>query len=433
MTTEKLYDIFKQYPVITTDSRKCAKDALFFALRGENFDGNKFALQALENGCKYAVVDDPSLEKNPSCIYVRDTLKALQQLALYHRKMFKIPVIGITGTNGKTTTKELTAAVLSSKFKVWYTKGNFNNHIGVPLTLLEMPENTEIAIIEMGANHKGEIDFLCNIALPNFGLITNVGKAHLEGFGSFEGVMETKSELYRFIEKNGIINFLNFDNSFLKTMMGEGKYLSYGASKIACIIGQNVKAEPFLEFEWCDKSVKTWHKVKTNLTGIYNFENALAAICIASHFKVPEQLINNALSEYIPQNHRSQLINTKHNKVIIDAYNANPDSMKVALYSFDKMENPHKVLIIGEMKELGKDSYKEHEVILEQIKTMNVDECFLTGDEFKHFQPLPENCKWFESANHISDYLKIYPLFDKLILIKGSRPNKLEVLLDCLQ
>jgi len=429
---QNLYNIFKQCSLVTTDSRKIEKDALFFALKGDNFDGNKFALSALENGCKYAVVDDVQLKDTSNCIYVPDTLKALQELAQHYRKTFKIPVIGITGSNGKTTTKELIASVLASKYKVWNTKGNFNNHIGVPLTLLSMPENTEIAIIEMGANHKGEIDFLCNIALPDFGLITNVGKAHLEGFGSFQGVMETKSELYRFIETNGSLCFMNIDNKFLKTMIKDCKYISYGSSETTFITGRNVKAEPYLEFEWSEIKSNTWNKVKTNLTGIYNFENALAAVCVATYFNVPNHLINNALSEYIPQNNRSQLIDTLHNKVLLDAYNANPDSMNVALHNFNEMNNLHKVLILGEMNELGNESYKEHETLMKHIKTMNIDMCFLTGNEFKSFQSYQDNCKWFETVNHLSDYLQKEPISDKLILIKGSRSNRLEILLDFL-
>ena len=432
MTIESLYQIFKQCTSVITDSRIKEKNALFFALKGENFDGNKFVSQALENGCKYAVVDDENLSDTPNCIYVPDTLKTLQELARHHRKTFKIPVIGITGTNGKTTTKELTAAVLASKYKIWNTQGNFNNHIGVPLTLLSMPENTEIAIIEMGASHKGEIDFLCNIALPDFGLITNVGKAHLEGFGSFEGVMETKSELYRYIKSNGSLCFLNTDNNYLKSLIKDCKYVGYGSSDTSLVTGRNVKSEPFLEFEWSEKESKIGNKVKTNLTGIYNFENALSAICIATYFNVPDHLINNALSEYTPHNNRSQLINTKYNKVLLDAYNANPDSMKVALQNFNKMPDIHKVLILGEMNELGLVSYQEHAILLEQINTMDFDDCFLIGNEFKSFQSFPKNIKWFESVGYLSAYLQKEPITDKLILIKGSRSNRLENLVEIL-
>ena len=427
MKIEQIYRYFKECSSVSTDSRNCQKNALFFALKGDNFDGNKFAIKALEMGCKYAIVDEPDLMKNKNIIHVEDTLKTLHELALYHRKTFKIPVIGITGSNGKTTTKELTAATLAQKYKVWFTKGNLNNHIGVPLTILNMPEDTEIAVIEMGANHKGEIDFLCNIALPDFGLITNVGKAHLEGFGSFEGVMKTKSELYHFIEQNGKLVFLNIDNNFLKSMLKNGKYEGYSSNKTAFVSGRYSKAEPFLEFEWKEKNLNAWNKVKTKITGIYNYENVLAAICIATYFNVPAQLINNALSEYTPRNNRSQLINTQQNKILLDAYNANPESMKASLQNFMNIELPHKVLIIGEMRELGKDSYREHEILLEQIKKMKKDECFLVGNEFKHFfQSLPQNCKWFESVEHLSEYLEKYPLIDKFILIKGSRNNKLE-------
>ena len=432
MQIDLLYTLYKQCKSVSTDSRKIIKNSMFFALKGGNFDGNKFAVQALKNGCKYAIIDEVSLKNEINCIYVEDVLTTLQKLAKHHRNMLKIPLIAITGTNGKTTTKELTAAVLSKKFKIWFTKGNFNNHIGVPLTLLNMPHDTEIAIIEMGANHIGEIDFLCNIALPNFGLITNVGKAHLEGFGSFENIMKTKAELYRFIETKGKLCFINSENKYLINMLKSGKCVRYGTKDDGLVKGRNVSAKPLLEFEWKKNNNENWNHVKTKLIGDYNYENALAAVCIATYFNVAEEHINYALSEYIPENNRSQQITTSKNRILLDAYNANPSSMSVALSNFERIDAKNKVLIIGGMQELGIDSQKEHDTLLEQIKTMNFDFCFLVGNEFENYKFDNQKFNWFEDVKHLSDYLQKQTISDKFILLKGSRSNELEKILEFL-
>ena len=432
MNINNLYTLYKQCRSISTDSRKIEKDDIFFALKGDSFDGNKYVLQALENGCKYAIIDDAKLKNNKNCIYVNDVLTTMQDLARHHRKKLNIPILAITGSNGKTTTKELTATVLSKKFKVWFTKGNLNNHIGVPLTLLNMPTDTEFAVIEMGASHINEIEFLCNIALPDYGLITNVGKAHLEGFGSFENIMKTKAELYRFIETNGKIIFINSCNSYLIEMLKNGKCVSYGVNDCDLVIGRNATAKPLLEFEWSKTNNENWNKVKTQLPGIYNYENAMAAVCIGTFFDISAEDINNALSEYLPQNNRSQLINTTKNRILLDAYNANPNSMKAALANFKEMEGKNKILIIGEMKELGEDSHKEHKLVLEQINSMTFDNCFLVGGEFESLKiDLPKYSR-FETVNHLSDYLQKNIISDKLIFLKGSRGNQLEKLLEFL-
>jgi len=429
MNINKLYSYYKLCSAISIDSRIINKNEMFFALKGDNFDGNQYALQALEKGCKYAVVDDENLKNNKNCLLVDNVEATLQELAKHHRKTLNIPTIAITGSNGKTTTKELTAAVLSKQYKTWFTKGNLNNHIGVPLTLLSMPDNTEIAIIEMGANHIGEIDFLCNIALPDFGIITNVGKAHLEGFGTFENIMKTKAELYRFIEKFGKFSFFNSDNNYLKNMLKKGQFVSYGTDRNDFVFGRNIIAKPFLEFEWSKKENPKWNKVKTQLTGAYNFENAMAAVCIGTYFNVTSEKIKNALSEYIPQNNRSQLIYSAKNKILLDAYNANPASMKVAIDNFNEIEGKNKVLIIGEMKELGKESRKEHELLLELINAINFDKCFLIGKEFQSLTFEYPKYIWFETIIQLSDHLKKNLLSEKFIFIKGSRGNQLEKIL----
>ena len=431
MEIKHLYDIFKQCNSVTTDSRNCKRDAMFFALKGDNFDGNKYAVQALNDGCKYAVVDDASLAGISDSIFiVDDVLTALQQLASYHRQTLNAKIIGITGTNGKTTTKELISSVLSKKYKVWFTQGNLNNHIGVPLTLLSMPTDTEIGVIEMGANHIGEIDFLCRIAQPDLGMITNVGKAHLEGFGSFEGVMEAKAELYKYLNRKQSPTFININNNYLIKMFGDGKSISYGTSSDTYITGQNAQASPNLEFEWKRNKSETWEHTKTKLTGIYNFENALAAVCIGAYFDVADVDINNALSEYTPVNNRSQLISTNRNKVFMDAYNANPDSMNAALRNFGAIDFPKKIVILGGMKELGKDSYKEHENLLKQIVEINVVSCYLVGNEFTPFLSEYKHYNWFESTTQLCEYLSQNPVDDALILVKGSRSNKLETVLE---
>jgi len=338
MNINSIYALFLKHPLITTDSRNCLKGSLFFALKGASFNGNLFAKDAIQKGCSYAFVDEKEFADDENIFYVPDSLKALQQLAKKHRETLGIPVIGITGSNGKTTTKELIASVLQQKYRVLYTQGNLNNHIGVPLTLLKLTENDELAVIEMGANHQGEIKELVNIALPDYGLITNIGKAHLEGFGSFEGVIKTKGELYDFLREHRKKVFINQDNEILRSISARLDKITYGTNDTYCVKGEILNSEPFLSINW------NKHIIHTNLIGGYNFENVLAAIAVGSYFGIPDDKIVKALEAYIPQNNRSQFKETGKNRLIIDAYNANPTSMKAALFNFFQMSFPNKMV-----------------------------------------------------------------------------------------
>ena len=427
MEISELYKLFLEHRVITTDSRDCPKDSIFFALKGESFNGNAFAAAALEKGCAYAVVDR-QVGNNPRLILVDDVLTTLQQLANYHRMTFNIPVIGITGTNGKTTTKELVSAVLRRKFNVLCTQGNFNNHIGVPLTLLGIKKEHEMAIIEMGANHPGEIEFLCNIANPTHGLITNVGKAHLEGFGSFEGVIKTKSELYRHLEKNHGTIFVNPDNSFLMSALDNthARIVLY-SSLIAMMEGGEM-----LNYKW------SRGEVKTHLCGDYNFENLIAAITVGMHFMVNEVDIHQAISEYVPTNNRSQITNTATNKLIIDTYNANPTSMTASINNFNNMEcKNYKIAILGDMLELGAESIAEHRTIVEKLRTSHINRIILIGPEFgKALSMGPEdytkikNIDYFATREELEQQLQRAAITNATILIKGSHGIALEKLVE---
>ncbi len=425
MDIKKLYDIYLSHPFVTTDTRSCKPGTIFFALKGENFDGNNFVEEALEKGCEFAISDREDIfPKNGKVIHVENTLKTLQDLANYHRRQLKTPVIGITGTNGKTTTKELMAAVLSSKYNVLFTQGNLNNHIGVPLTLLQLRPEHEYAIIEMGANHQGEIKFLAEIAEPDFGIITNVGKAHLEGFGSFEGVIRTKGELYDFLRKTGGTVFINHENPYLNAIATDLKKVFYGKTNGSVVWGETVSSFPFLTFKW--HLADNVYDVKSQLVGDYNLENALAAIAIGNYFSVGAHGICKALEEYLPQNNRSQFKDTGKNKLIIDAYNANPTSMTAALENFSKMEISPKMLILGDMKELGAQSKEEHQKIITQIEQFNFDRVFLCGSEFSSFSVKHSDTHQFETKEDIIQYLKTAKIAGYNILIKGSRGMQLE-------
>ncbi|MGQ1890256.1 UDP-N-acetylmuramoyl-tripeptide--D-alanyl-D-alanine ligase [Thermophagus sp. OGC60D27] len=427
----RLYEIFLECGQVTTDTRKMTPGTIYFALKGERFDGNTFAKEALKAGCRLAVVDDEKLRDEEGCFWVPDVLTTLQKLARYHRQKLDIPVIGITGSNGKTTTKELIAAVLKKKYDVWYTQGNLNNHIGVPLTLLSMPPRTQIAIVEMGANHMDEISELCGIALPNHGLITNVGKAHLEGFGSFEGVKKAKGELYEFLKKNGGEIFINVDNDVLLSMVGHYPWIGYGTGKDAVVRAENVSATPMLSFDLFTSRV-TGLRIETQLVGLYNRDNVLAAASLGHYFGIEEELVKEALESYIPGNNRSQYIRTQRNQVILDAYNANPTSMRAALVNFRLMEHARKVLIIGGMKELGEESVSEHQALISEIMRLNFVECFFTGNEFAGILPADNRFKWFSDTNLLKEALQKKPISDALILVKGSRANQLERIVEFL-
>lgn len=426
--TEQLYQIFLQHPVVSTDSRKIAPGSIFFALKGENFDGNRFAASALEAGAAFVVVDDPQMATHEKFLLVDDVLTALQQLAAFHRKQLALPVLAITGTNGKTTTKELVAAVLAEKFNVEFTRGNLNNHIGVPLTLLSFTKETQFGVVEMGANHPGEIDFLCRLATPNFGIITNVGKAHLEGFGSFEGVIQTKSELYRHLEKNGGKIFLNSDNPYLRAVVGEKlEKIKYGQTEGAWLRGETVQSPPFLHARiWFPKGVLYFN---TRLVGHYNLENVLAAACVGHYFGIDPLKIKKAVENYRPSNNRSQLTQAGNNQVILDAYNANPTSMQAALTNFSQIVHPQKAVILGDMLELGESSAEEHQRIVNLLQTQPPARVFLVGNHFAATSH-PENFKPFPSADLLAEYLQENPLQNCLILIKGSRGIRLEKLME---
>lgn len=424
MNISELYNLYTKYPAVTTDTRKCIPNSIFFALKGENFNGNHYAEVALEQGCAYAVVDEwDETKPNPKIIVVNDVLKTLQELANYHRRKLKITIIGITGSNGKTTTKELVATILSKRFNVAFTQGNYNNHLGVPLTLLSITRNHEIGVIEMGANHPGEIKELCEIAEPNIGLITNIGKAHIEGFGSVENVIKTKCELYDFIrEKEGKV-FVNKDNPILFNKSDEMDRILYGRDNPELFVSGTLSAEtPFLFFDW--NFFEHPHKVKTHLVGEYNLDNALAAAAIGKYFGINGQLISDALEKYQPMNNRSQFERTASNDLIIDSYNANPTSMKVSLEFFVKIPSSlPKVVILGDMKELGEISTDEHKMLIEFVSKQNLDKIYLVGSIFHEISKSLNTNKSilvFENIDQLNEKLKAEPISGHYILLKGS-------------
>lgn len=429
MTIKEIYKLFLLHPNVITDSRKIEKDCLFFALKGENFNGNLFAGEALKKGAAYAIVDENEFHQGEKTILVDDVLATLQHLAKHHRKKLGIPILGITGSNGKTTTKELIAAVLSVKYRVIFTRGNLNNHIGVPLTLLQMDATTEIGVVEMGANHPGEIAELCAIADPDFGIITNVGRAHLEGFGSFEAIKNTKAGLYRHLKRKGGTVFYNSDNPVLSGLAADIKNkISYG-EKDADLTGQPVLAPPYIHVK--ANFPQGVFNLNSQLTGQYNFENILAAVCIGNFLKVDPTDIQDALQKYIPQNNRSQLIEKGTLKIVLDAYNANPVSMKASIESFVSMFPSPRFLILGDMFELGSFSGEEHSAIVHQIKKHPFEEVFLVGPLFaeaaKGF-----SFKTFGDSGEICRHLTQNPVSEGAFLIKGSRGIQLEKVLEVL-
>jgi len=430
----QLYNIFLQHPIITTDSRNCPANSIFFALKGENFNANTFALSALEKGCAFAVVDEKEFALDDRFILVDNVLETLQQLAHFHRKQTNIPVLGITGTNGKTTTKELITAVLKEKFKVLSTQGNLNNHIGVPLTLLQLLPEHQLAIIEMGANHPGEIDQLCQIAAPDYGLITNVGKAHLEGFGSFEGVMRTKGELYNYVFRHGKNIFIDKNNNFLREMAANAGFstneriVEYGLNvpgrEPAAISGEILENSVFLKMK-CHTPEGSF-MIETRLIGSYNAENILAAVAVGFFFGVENSAIQRGIENYNPQNNRSQLTVTQKNKLIVDAYNANPSSMSAAIQNFAQMEGEPKALIIGDMLELGEQSEEEHRNIIRLLQQKGFKNVLLVGPQF---QKVNDSYLSFQNVEELIKYLESSPLEGQNILLKGSRGIHLEKVL----
>lgn len=429
MEIDRLYQQFRQYPTVTTDTRNIPVNSIFFALKGERFNGNAFAEDALSKGAAYAVIDQPEYATSDRMILVDDVLHCLQQLANYHRRQLKLPILAITGTNGKTTTKELISAVLAKRYKVHFTQGNLNNHIGVPLTLLAMTPETEIGIVEMGANHPGEIKLLCEIADPDYGMVTNMGKAHLEGFGSFEGVIKTKSEMYDYLRGKKAKCFINADNPLLLKQAGHLEQITYGKTEGCFLTGELATTEYYLVVRALFP--KGWLYLKSKLIGDYNFENLLAAACIGKYFDVDPLQIQKALDEYTPSNNRSQLIRSPKNTVIMDAYNANPTSMMMALNNFVSIDNDQKCLILGDMLELGEVSEAEHQKIVDYIQSNNFSEVMLVGPCFKKTIATHEKKK-FDNVELLFDHLQTYPLENKLILVKGSRGIRLEKILELL-
>ena len=436
---EELYEVYSRFPLISTDSRKVQANSLFFALKGDNFDGNRFANKALEDGAAVAVVSDASVqlpEFEGRYVVVEDTLKALQALAHFHRRQFHCPVIAITGSNGKTTTKELCAAVLSANYQCHFTQGNFNNHIGVPLTLLAMPKTTDIAIIEMGANHQGEIAELCRIAEPTHGLITNVGKAHLEGFGGFEGVKKGKGELYRYLAASHGLVFVNANEAHLTEMAEPNeRKVFYKKSDLMSLQHRPLEVQlledtPFLKVAFLNKEGKTTI-VQTQLTGQYNFPNLITAIALGKYFKVPTEKIREAVENYIPKNNRSQLIERGPHTYIMDAYNANPSSMASALASFAALDDDRKkVVVLGDMFELGAYSQKEHQSVVEQATQYGFSGVLTIGEHFKAASSQNDRAEWFEDLASLNKGLQQHLTEAAIVLLKGSRGMRLEKLLE---
>jgi UDP-N-acetylmuramoyl-tripeptide--D-alanyl-D-alanine ligase len=415
MKISDLYKLFLKYPKVSTDSRKKNKNCIFFSLSGPNFNGNKFAIKALKNGASYAIVSDKNYALNNKYIVVENTLETLQDLAKFHRKKLKIPFIAITGTNGKTTSKELIYKCLQKKLSTGYTKGNLNNHIGVPLTILTITKEHEIAVIEMGANHPGEIKKLCEITQPNYGVITNIGLAHLEGFKSLEGVQRAKKELYDYIKlSNGSI-FINNEDKFLNTISTDIKRISYGTS--GDFSGNIESSNPFININYKNS------KIKSNLSGNYQFYNIMLSICIAEYFKIKKNDIIKAISEYTPSNNRSQIIKTTNNKILLDAYNANPSSMTAAINSFASDEISNKVLIIGDMFELGDHSTEEHKKIIDLTIRTKIKSFFI-GSNFKNHNTKNS----YETIEKFIETIKEKPITDCFIFMKGSRGIALEKL-----
>lgn len=418
MNVEKLYHLFKQHPNICTDSRKIKKTSIFFALKGENFNGNVFAEKAINEGCAFAVIDEQQYAINEKCILVNDVLSTLQELAKHHRNQLKIPIIGITGSNGKTTSKELINAVLNTEKQCYATKGNLNNHIGVPLSVLEINFKDEIAIIEMGANHIGEIAALCEIARPDFGIITNIGKAHLEGFGSVDGVKKAKSELYQFISKTNGKLFVNNEDNLLLELAANIKKATYGKS--GDYAGTITSETPFISLQFRE------HLIDSNLIGDYQFYNIMLAITIGKYFRISDDNIKQAIDNYTPKNNRSQIIKTEKNILILDAYNANPASMNAMLTAFAKQDYKNKLCILGDMLELGSFSKKEHKAIIQLTHKLGLETIFI-GNEFSNIE---ENA--FKNTDEFSELLKKNPKKNRTVLIKGSRGITLEKLVELL-
>jgi len=424
MNIEDIYQIYKRFPSIQTDTRKLAKGDLFFALKGANFNGNAFARQALESGAAYVIVDEMMPFENERIIQVKDVLQTLQQLAKYHRNQFEIPFIAITGSNGKTTTKELLHEVLFSVFITYTTQGNLNNHIGIPLTILKVKQDAQMAVIEMGANHLQEIAGYCEYTQPTHGLITNIGKAHLEGFGSVENVKKGKGELFEYLNLHNGTAFVNTDDETVLALSSQMKNIIYYGSKSENAKGSILKNDPFIEVQVEGEKLM---KIQTNLVGAYNLPNVLAAVCIGRYFKIDDEKIKKAIENYSPSNSRSQLIQQNSNSIILDAYNANPGSMKAAIENFAAIKGNKKILLLGSMMELGTESEKEHAAIISLINNYKWYAVVLVG---QHFIQIKNNYIYFDKAEEARDWLKKENIENAQILIKGSRSMQMEKVLE---
>ena len=432
MNIEPLYEIYKKHPVICTDTRSISEGCIFFALKGASFNGNNFAADAVSKGAAFAVIDDPQKKQDERFILATDALATLQHLANYHRRQLRCPVLAITGSNGKTTTKELISRVLAKKYRTHATKGNLNNHIGVPLTILSAPAHCELLVVEMGANHRKEIGLLSAIAMPDFGIISNVGKAHLEGFGGFDGVKKGKGELYEFLSAHHGCAFVNGDNPHLREMIrthNVKRRIVYGKDEGFDCSGKLLAQFPFLEVEW--KTTRHKGKISSRLIGEYNFENILAAVCIGSYFGVDPAAMCKAIEEYVPDNSRSQIVKRGSNTILLDAYNANPASMEAALKNFSLMEGQNKIVFLGEMAELGNESEREHLQIAELLGSMKFKKVILVGDNFAK-RPAVLPAEYFSSSSEAANWAKSQNISDATILIKGSRSSKMEVVLESL-
>lgn len=427
MDIKYIHSLFLKCNAVSIDTRKIESNSLFVAIKGERFDANTFAEEALIKGASYVIIDDESFYIDERTILVEDSLVALQELAQFHRKYLKLPIIALTGSNGKTTTKELIHVVLSKKYNTKATVGNLNNHIGVPLTLLSFNSETEIGIVEMGANHKKEIEFLCELANPDYGYITNFGKAHLEGFGGVAGVIEGKSEMYHFLSQNDNLAFVNLEDSIQVERSKNLRCYSFGLNnKNADLEIRSIKADPFVEV--CYSNIT----ITSHLIGLYNANNVNAAIAIGKYFDVEDKSIKEALESYIPENNRSQLVSNGNNEVILDAYNANPSSMAVAIENFLQLEKLNKVIILGDMFELGSESQKEHKELIESLIKEDTVQCFFIGSAFYGNRIDKNNFQFYDSFDAFSAFLKEYKIEQSTILIKGSRGMALERTLEYL-
>ena len=421
MKIEQIHSLFLDCNTVCTDTRKIQKGDIFFALKGENFNGNTYAEQALEKGAKYVIIDEEKYKTSAKTILVTHVLETLQELASFHRTYLSIPIIALTGSNGKTTTKELINIVLSQKYNTTATVGNLNNHIGVPLTLLSMNTNTQIGIIEMGANHLKEIEFLCNIAKPDYGYITNFGKAHLEGFGSIEGVIKGKSEMYNYLITNSKTAFVNTNDSIQVEKINTAKAFSFGNSNSTSNVKIDFKdANPFVFCTYNNYSIKS------QLIGDYNFDNIAAAICIGNYFKVEDLAIKKAIENYIPTNNRSQIITKKTNKIILDAYNANPSSMTAALHNFEKQFSNTKIVILGDMFELGDDAQNEHQNMVDLAISLNINQIITIGENFYQTNVDSKKATKFRFYDDFTKNVNLSKIRNTSILIKGSRGMALE-------